>query len=215
MNILKWYIDQFQSLEPIHETPPEAATSVVANTRRLIPPILFPVIADLGAGAGTIAQLLVSRYKRVYAVDFRSVPHGGGYSTIMCDLHKLAEDMIEVDGLLMNHTFEHLYAPYIFCCEAFCTLLEKGRWLINLPEYDGLHRGPTHHHPSVLAPDYLERMFENTGFKILNKGIRSGLYWDYWYLLERQPLNKQNMTPEVFQVLSNRIDYCKNLRYGL
>ncbi len=208
MNILKWYVEHLQGQQRgARKTPIQAAANVVEYTKKLIPPTEFNVIADVGSADGVIPALLSKYYTRVFAVDFQTMPHGN-YTGVIGDMHELAGILMEMDAILMNHTFEHSYSPFILCCEVFCTLREGGRWLINLPKHNGQHAGPHWEHPISLDPVYLCLLFNATGFKILDKDTENQPFWDYWFLLERQPIDI--LAPEMKHVILERM---KNLEY--
>jgi SAM-dependent methyltransferase len=209
MNILTWYAQQFQSLDSVAQPNEPAIQAVLKKCLHWLPPQEFEDIIDVGAGVELITQRLGEFYSAVYAIDFQTplerplVPFN--YHRVQGDAQFLAEyfPVERMDGLIINHSFEHFYSPYLFLCDAFCVLRPGGRIFLNLPEFDGPVKGPNYHHPSVLEQNYLSRMFMNIGFKILEMEIRSELYLDYYWILERIPL--ENIISPIRDVLERRM----------
>lgn len=202
-NILKWYVYEFQQIGDIAKPNENAIRAVTNLLLKEIPFEGFPKIADVGSGSGLITNELSRYYPNVYGIDFQhpvSMPFSiDSYTRIDGDFHELASLLPEaVDAVITNHSFEHSYAPFILCCEVFCSLREKGRWFINLPHPTGPHAKISYHHPFVLQPDLLQDLFEATGFKILKMELGDTPYLDYWWILERKPVS---LLPEELELV--------------
>jgi ArsR family transcriptional regulator len=112
---------------------------------RLLPPL---VIADLGAGEGTLALLLAQRAERVIAVDSSSkmVEYGCGLVerngiTNLEYRHGDMEDLpigtAEVDLVLMHQVLHHALHPHQALAEAWRVLRPSGRIvLLDLLKHD-------------------------------------------------------------------------------
>jgi ArsR family transcriptional regulator len=104
----------------------------------LVPPL---VIADLGAGEGTLSQLLARRAERVIAVDNsdRMVEYGSalarehGVANLeyrMGDLEVLPVDTASVDVALFSQSLHHAQHPQRAVAEAYRILKPGGRILL-------------------------------------------------------------------------------------
>jgi len=105
---------------------------------RLLPPL---VIADLGAGEGTLALLLAQSAQRVIAVDNseKMVAYGAGLAARnevknleyrLGDLEELPIAAHEVDLVLMHQTLHHALHPRLALAEAWRVLRPGGRIVI-------------------------------------------------------------------------------------
>jgi ubiquinone/menaquinone biosynthesis C-methylase UbiE len=105
---------------------------------RLLPPL---VIADLGAGEGTLSLMLSERAKRVIAVDSsrKMVEYGAGVAAShgienleyrLGDLEELPVADSDVDLALLHQSLHHALHPDRALCEAFRILRPGGRVVI-------------------------------------------------------------------------------------
>lgn len=105
---------------------------------RLLPPL---IIADLGAGEGTLSLLLAQRAERVIAVDSsqKMVEYGAGVAQRnavknleyrLGDLEELPIASDEVDLVLMHQTLHHAMHPQRALQEAWRILRPGGRIVI-------------------------------------------------------------------------------------
>jgi len=105
---------------------------------RLLPPL---VIADLGAGEGTLSLMLAERAKRVIAVDSscKMVEYGAGVAAShgienleyrLGDLEELPVADSDVDLALLHQSLHHALHPDRALCEAFRILRPGGRVVI-------------------------------------------------------------------------------------
>ena len=220
-NLMTWYSKQFQDLDPVAQPNIEATKAVVDNIRTWLPPEFYPKIIDAGAGSCIITKVLAKYYDKVYAIDHKLPddidPNFSGsvkpkvikefYSLvhILGDIQFIANYFPKesMDGIILNHSFEHVYSPYIFWCEVFCLLREGGRLFINLPEYTGQFAGPNYNHPSVLDPDILKKIVTDIGFNILHMSFNEALFLDYLVILDRKPMAEINKN--VKNVLQDRM----------
>jgi ArsR family transcriptional regulator len=112
---------------------------------RLLPPL---VIADIGAGEGTLALMLAQRAKRVIAVDSsrRMVEYGLGLAERngienleyrLGDMEELPVGAGEVDLVMMHQSLHHALHPEQALEEAFRVLAPGGRIvLLDLLKHD-------------------------------------------------------------------------------
>jgi ArsR family transcriptional regulator len=102
---------------------------------KLLPPL---VIADLGAGEGTLSLLLAQRAERVIAVDnsekmveyAAGIAHRNGVENLECrlgDLEALPIGDGEVDLVLMHQTLHHALHPQKAVAESWRVLRPGGR----------------------------------------------------------------------------------------
>jgi ArsR family transcriptional regulator len=105
---------------------------------RLIPEI---TIADLGAGEGTISQLLAARAKKVYCIDRSKsmvrlgteLANKNGLSNLVYklgDLEKVPLNNCEVDLVLLSQSLHHAEHPEVALREAHRILKPDGQIII-------------------------------------------------------------------------------------
>jgi ubiquinone/menaquinone biosynthesis C-methylase UbiE/DNA-binding HxlR family transcriptional regulator len=135
---LRSYFDELAGRFGRNYVPGRSWKALSEMLLRLLPPL---VIADLGAGEGTLALLLAQRAKRVIAVDNseKMVEYGAGLAQRnavknmeyrLGDLEELPIDEDEVDLVLMHQTLHHALHPQIAIEEAWRALRPGGRLVI-------------------------------------------------------------------------------------
>lgn len=168
-----------------------------------IPPDKFPRLLDIGAGEGLETKVLSQLGYNVIGLIRGKInlkyayKHFPGIIFVESDMHDLPFPSESFDSIYMNHTFEHLYAPFIFLLECYCILKKGGRMWIAIPDFKEID-DPTigdpnkisHHHPNMICYNLLKQMFESTGFKIIYcKSIKNNPCFDSPYLLEKQDIS--------------------------
>ena len=208
-NILTWYAIQFQNLEEIARPNAEAVETILKKCLEWFPPAEYKRIVDVGAGSGLITKVLAENYQDVHALDFSyestTFRPEKNYREIKGDAHFLRNffQTESIDGIIFNHSFEHLYAPILALAESFCVLREGGRLFINLPDPHGPVGGCSIHHPNVIQSMDYEELFNQLGFIVLITKYLEEPYLDYWWVLERRsPLT---LSSKIRRILEQRM----------
>ncbi|HEY3329234.1 MAG TPA: metalloregulator ArsR/SmtB family transcription factor [Capsulimonadaceae bacterium] len=135
---LKSYFDDVAGKFGRHYVPGESWRALAETFLRLIPPV---VIADLGAGDGTLAMLLAQQAERVIAVDSsaKMVEVGAAAAArngianleyLHGDLEELPIGDASVDVAFMHQTLHHALHPSAALAEAWRILRPGGRIVI-------------------------------------------------------------------------------------
>jgi ubiquinone/menaquinone biosynthesis C-methylase UbiE len=142
---LRSYFDELAGRFGRNYVPGRSWKSLAELLLRLLPPL---VIADLGAGEGTLALLLAQRARRVIAVDSsaKMVEYGGGLAERngianleyrLGDLEELPIATCEVDLALLHQSLHHALHPQRALAEAWRVLRPGGRVaLLDLLKHD-------------------------------------------------------------------------------
>ncbi len=132
------YFDELAGKFGRHYVPGRSWKGLAETFLMLLPPM---VIADLGAGEGTVAQLLARRAKEVIAVDNseKMVEFGSDLARRhgLRNLHYRRGDLEElpiedgtVDVALLSQSLHHAQHPEVAVGEAFRILREGGRVVV-------------------------------------------------------------------------------------
>jgi ubiquinone/menaquinone biosynthesis C-methylase UbiE/DNA-binding MarR family transcriptional regulator len=132
---LRGYFDELAGRFGRNYVPGRSWKALSEMLLRLLPPL---VIADLGAGEGTLALLLAQRAERVIAVDSsqKMVEYGAelvaryGIENMeyrLGDMEELPISASEVDMVLMHQTLHHALHPERALAEAWRVLRPGGR----------------------------------------------------------------------------------------
>ncbi len=144
-NTLRSYFDELAGRFGRSYVPGRSWKALAEMLLRLLPPL---VIADLGAGEGTLALMLAQRAERVIAVDSSSkmVEYGAslaarnGISNLeyrQGDMEELPISDGEVDMVLMHQVLHHALHPAHALTEAWRVLRPGGRIvLLDLLKHD-------------------------------------------------------------------------------
>lgn len=136
------------------------------------------------------------------------------HEIISADMHDLGFLPVEKFAYAyMNQTWEHAFAPFVFCLELWTVMKPFGKVYIKYPSHkeegrskltDPMTAVTSHHHPNMLRMEDTMSFLHATGF-IINQ---------VWYeddnilLAEKIPLNellKYNVHPDVKHILSKRL----------
>lgn len=100
------------------------------------------------------------------------------------DMHDFTTFPVEVfDYVYSNQTFEHSFAPFLFCLELWAVMKPGGLAYISYPSHceegrsgltDPMTAIMSHHHPNMLRPNDTELLFKLTGFSVLDKNLNGG-----------------------------------------
>jgi ubiquinone/menaquinone biosynthesis C-methylase UbiE/DNA-binding HxlR family transcriptional regulator len=132
---LRSYFDELAGRFGRNYVPGRSWKALSEMLLRLLPPL---VIADLGAGEGTLALLLAQRAQRVIAVDSsaKMVEYGAGLAERngianleyrLGDLEELPIEVCEVDLVLLHQSLHHALHPQRALAEAWRVLRPGGR----------------------------------------------------------------------------------------
>ena len=135
---LRNYFDELAGRFGRNYVPGRSWKALSEMLLRLLPPL---VIADLGAGEGTLALLLAQRAQRVIAVDNseKMVEYGAELAQRnavqnldyrLGDMEELPLQDAEVDLVLMHQTLHHTLHPQTALSEAWRVLRPGGRIVI-------------------------------------------------------------------------------------
>ncbi|HLK61403.1 MAG TPA: metalloregulator ArsR/SmtB family transcription factor [Chthonomonadaceae bacterium] len=144
-NHLRNYFDELAGRFGRNYVPGRSWKALAEMLFRLLPPL---VIADLGAGEGTLALLLAQSAERVIAVDSseKMVEYGAGLierngirnlEYRLGDMEELPIGDSDVDLVLMHQTLHHALHPQQALAEAYRVLRPGGRIvLLDLLKHD-------------------------------------------------------------------------------
>jgi ArsR family transcriptional regulator len=135
---LRSYFDELAGRFGRNYVPGRSWEALSEMLLRLLPPM---VIADLGAGEGTLALMLGQRGKRVIAVDSsqKMVEYGSGLARRngvknveyrLGDLEELPLEANEVDLALLHQSLHHALHPQKAVDEAWRILKPGGRLVV-------------------------------------------------------------------------------------
>lgn len=138
---------------------------------KYLSPREYPNILDLGAGAGIDMNLLSQKGYFVTGVGFGEkncnyAKEKFGITIYQMDMHDLSFPDNTFDGVLSIQTFEHSLSPLIVASEISRVLRVGGRVFIDTPDPDDEAMWSSHH-PSLLYPKQLERIFRIVGLETI------------------------------------------------
>lgn len=157
---------QEEKLE-VHEPNDE----IIKVFAKFLPPNRYPNILDLGAGAGIDMKALSEKGYSVTGIGFgaqniRYAKEKLGIKIYKMDIHQLDFPDQTFDGILSIQTFEHSLSPFIVASEIHRVLKSRGRVLIDTPDPDDEAMWNVHH-PALLYPIQLKRLFSLVGLKTI------------------------------------------------
>lgn len=216
----KWriYIDTLQGHPSMCQSS-HASAEDMKFIYEYIPLDKFPRMLNIGAGEGLETKILYDLgYNVIGLINGKTnleyaYNHFTNMTYVECDMHDLPFQSESFDSIYMVHTFEHLFAPYIFLLEAYCILKNYGRIWISMPSFKEID-DPTiedvnrinYHHPNMVCHNILKQMFESTGFKIINRmRIIDHYYFGNAYLLEKQDISV--LHSDIRNVISKRKEF--------
>lgn len=179
----------------------------------------FPRILNIGAGEGLETKILHDLgYDVIGLINGKinleyAYNHFPNMTYVECDMHDLPFQSESFDSIYMVHTFEHLFAPYIFLLEAYCILKKCGRIWISMPPFKEIDDPSledasriSYHHPNMICDNILRQMFESTGFKIIyRRCIDSHYYFGNSYILEKQDISV--LHSDIISTISKRKEF--------
>ena len=130
-----------------------------------------PHVLEIGAGAGIDMKVLMDKGYKVTGIGFgyenkRYAREELGIDLIQMDMHVLNFKDETFDGILSIQTFEHSLSPFIVASEISRVLKPGGRALIDTPDPDDEAMWAKHH-PSLLYPLQLRRLFRLFDLKVI------------------------------------------------
>jgi len=134
---------------------------------------------------------------------------------ILADMHDLSAFPTEkVQYVYCNQVFEHAFAPFLFCLEVWVVMCNNGLWYVEAPTHiskgskltDPMTAAISHHHPNMLLPEDAMRMFNATGFHIVNF-VDDG---NMKFILRKRPLQELAggfVHSDVYNTLQRRLHW--------
>jgi len=180
---LRTHFDELAGRFGRHYVPGRSWQGLSEMLLRLLPPL---VIADLGAGEGTLALLLAQRAQRVIAVDNseKMVEYGSGLAArkLVQNLEYRLGEMEDlpiksgsVDLVLMHQTLHHVIHPPKAVAEAARILKRRGRIVIlDLLKHE--FEAAREHYADVhlgFSQVELTQLLRDTGFESIDVSIVS------------------------------------------
>lgn len=97
------------------------------------------------------------------------------------DMHNLPFPPSNFDAVVSRGTFEHGHAPWLQALEIRRVLRPYGRVYLEVPKWDdpslGVYR-TDYHHPMVLHPVHLRKIFIHLGFKPIAEEEEIRFWWE-------------------------------------
>lgn len=148
-------LDKLEDHEPNYD--------IIEIFMKYLPPIDYPNILDLGAGAGIDMKVLSEKGYFVSGIGFGKenleyAKNKYGIKIYEMDMHDLAFPDQTFDGIFSIQTFEHSLSPFIVASEVSRVLRVRGRVLIDTPDPDDEAMW-SKHHPGLLYPKQLKLLF--------------------------------------------------------
>ena len=135
-------------------------------------------------------------------------------NVIAMDMHNLSKLGNEVfDYIYLNQTFEHAFAPFIFCLELWAATKVGGSVYIKYPSHkaeglsqltDPMTALTSHHHPNMLRLSDAVQLLKVTGFKI-TAAVPGGNNIVVVQKLGLNSLLNAGVHPDVIRTLNKRL----------
>ena len=97
------------------------------------------------------------------------------------DMHNIPFEKREFDAVISRGAFEHGHAPWLQALEIRRVLKNGGRLHLDVPKWDdptlGMYR-TDYHHPMVLHPVQLKRIFHFLGFELVEEEEDIRFWWE-------------------------------------
>ena len=213
----KFYIDALQG----HPTPCTSAegtsVEVIENqVKGAFKDKSAPVLV-IGCGDGKEVEIFRELgYKEVHGITYDPrVPYR--VTDVWCaDMHDLT--FLPVNHykyVYCNQTFEHAFAPFIFCLEVWSVMQDFGMWWFSYPARketgrsgltDPMTAEVSHHHPTMLMPEEAEHLLNVTGFTMKFYSPEGNEI----FIGQKEPFSRLqtvlNVHPDVINTLNRRIN---------
>lgn len=110
------------------------------------------------------------------------------------DMHNLPYKGKTFDAVVSRGTFEHGYAPWLQALEIRRVLRDYGRVFLEVPKWDSQELGvyrTDYHHPMVLHPIHLRKIFIHLGFKPVAEEEEIRFWW------EKRPIEEMTVEERI------------------
>lgn len=223
-NIIEYYVNKLQG-------HPSRCNSTCTHETTVAPALKYfsekqKSLLVIGCGDGKEVKLFIdSGFDKAFGItrgdinveagqhDFGLIPN---LQIANIDMHDLGQFPREVfHYVYTNQTFEHVFAPFIFCLELYCIMKPNGVAYIQYPSHveegrsnltDPLTAITSHHHPNMIRWQDAVSLFKATGFTVIDTNVSGG---DNIIVIEKVPfehLLNVGVHPDVRKALNDRMN---------